>query len=64
MEDRRMSSQSVKDQILKAIQDLPDDMNQLWNGFTFYTRSSKASSRQTVDRLFPKKRRSDVWNSG
>ena len=25
MENRRMSSQSVKDQILKAIQDLPDD---------------------------------------
>jgi len=25
MEDRRMSNQSVKDQILKAIQDLPDD---------------------------------------
>ncbi len=25
MEDRHMSTQSVKDQILKAIQDLPDD---------------------------------------
>ncbi len=66
MEDRRMSSQSVKDQILKAIQDLPDDttvesaMERLYVLYTIEQGIEQADRGQVVSQE-EAKRRMEQW---